>query len=68
MTAEEIELKVLLDRMDEQCDEALDLINGVKQHRHLSLYIAEDILDAQTKLSDAKRQLFPKVKIGRAHV
>ena len=61
MTAEEIELKVLLDRMDEQCDEALDLINGVKQHRHLSLYIAEDILDAQTKLSDAKRQLFPKV-------
>ena len=61
MTAEEIELKVLLERMDEQCDEALDLINGVKQHRHLSLYIAEDILDAQTKLSDAKRQLFPKV-------
>ena len=61
MTDEEIQLKVLLERMDEQCDEALDLINGVKQHRHLSLYIAEDILDAQTKLSDAKRQLFPKV-------
>ena len=63
MTAEEIELKVLLERMDEQCDEALDLVKAVRGQRELSVYVSEDIHEASQLLYSARRQLFPKVTI-----